>query len=405
MHFHNWSLLMAWNEPGGSGNKDPWGGRGGDQNPPDLDEVVKKLQEKFGAIFGGGKGGTSGGSGKAGSIGFGLIALVLVAVWAFSGIYIVDEGKRGVVLHFGKYAKTTMPGPHWFPRGIQKVEIVDIENIRSMSVGFRSTGGGDRQTTRSVGRESLMLTQDENIVDVKLAVQYKVKSASDFLFMVKDPEATMLQAVESAIREIIGKNKMDFILKEGRADITAKGRELIQTILDRYNTGLQVTTVNLQDAQPPEQVQDAFADAVKAREDSERVKNEAEAYANDMIPKARGNAARKIAEAEAYKERVIAEATGEASRFEQVLAEYKKAPEVTRKRLYLESVESVLANSSKVMVDVKGGGNLLYLPLDKMMGQGGTPSTSTRSLLEGASATSPQVEQRIRETIRSRGER
>jgi membrane protease subunit HflK len=180
---------------------------------------------------------------------------------------------------------------------------------------------------------------------------------------------------------------------------------LIQTILDRYNTGLQVTTVNLQDAQPPEQVQDAFADAVKAREDSERVKNEAEAYANDIIPKARGNAARKIAEAEAYKERVIAEATGEASRFEQVLAEYKKAPEVTRKRLYLESVESVLANSSKVMVDVKGGGNLLYLPLDKMMGQGGTPSTSTRSLLEGASATSPQVEQRIRETIRSRGER
>ena len=275
---------MAWNEPGGSGDKDPWGGRGKDQGPPDLDEVVRNLQKKFGSIFGGGKSGTGGGGGKSGSLGMGLIGIILVAVWGVSGFYTVEEGTRGVVLQFGQFNKTTMPGLHWYPRFIQQVEVVDIEQIRSMNIGFR-TGSTSRVSGAgsSVGRESLMLTQDENIVDVKLAVQYKVKSASDYLFKVKDPETTLRQTIESAIREVIGKNKMDFILREGRAEITSKARSLLQSIIDKYETGLQVTTVNLQDAQPPEQVQDAFADAVKAREDQVRVTNEAEAYSNDII--------------------------------------------------------------------------------------------------------------------------
>jgi membrane protease subunit HflK len=394
---------MAWNEPGGSGNKDPWGGRG-DQGPPDLDEVVKKLQEKLGSIFGGGPKGEGGGGGKSGTLGFGLIAAVLLIVWAVSGFYTVEEGRRGVVLQFGAYKETTMPGLRWYPRFIQSVEIVDIEQIRGINIGMLS-GVGTRPGA-GISRESLMLTQDENIVDLKLAVQYKVKSASDYLFNVKDPEDTLKQATESAIREIIGKSKMDYILKEGRTEITAQGRELIQEILDRYKTGLLVTSVNMQDAQPPEPVQDAFADAVKAREDSERLKNEAEAYSNDILPKARGNAARQLADAAAYKSKVVADAQGEAARFEHILKEYKKAPEVTRKRLYLEAVESVMDKSSKVLVDVKGGNNLIYLPLDRMMqhslpvlgGDGSTPQGTTAQ---------PSASQRstTRDTSRGRGER
>jgi len=404
---------MAWNEPGGSGNKDPWGGGnrgGGNQGPPDLDEVVKQLQQKFSAIFGGAKkgGGSSSsasGGGNAGSIGLGVIAVVLLVVWVISGIYIVDEGRRGVVLQFGAYTKTTMPGPHWYPRFIQNVTVVNVEESRALTVGFRQTGGS-RPTSSTVGRESLMLTQDENIVDVKLAVQYKVKSASDFLFRVRDPEIVLRQATESAVREIIGKSNMDFILKEGRADITAQTMTLIQKILDRYQAGLIITTVNLQGAQPPEQVQDAFADAVKAQGDSERVKNEAEAYSNDIIPRARGKAARQIAEANAYKEQVIAEAQGEASRFDQVLTEYLKAPEVTRKRLYLESMESVLSNSSKVLVDVKEGNNIIYLPLDQMMsGRSAAPSKSRR-IVETIGASQSSVQgRRARDNVRGRGER
>lgn len=397
---------MAWNEPGGSGNKDPWGNRsGGNQGPPDLDEVVKKLQEKFGSLFGGKKGGQRGSSaGKGGSIGIGLIVAVLVAVWFFSGVYIVDEGRRGVVLHFGQYSKTTLPGPHWFPRGIQSVEVVDIENIRNINVGFRAVGGS-REGGSTVGRESLMLTQDENIVDIKLAVQYKVKSASDFLFKVKDPEITLHQMIESSIREIIGKNDMDYILKEGRTEITALAQEHIQAVMDQYQTGLQITTVNMQDAQPPEQVQDAFADAVKAQGDQARVINEAETYANDIIPKARGNAARQLAEANAYKESVIAKATGEASRFDQVLTEYKKAPKVTRKRLYLESVEAVMANSSKVLVDVKGGNNIMYLPLDRLIERSASGASVNRGSVEGLEGIQQQTQQPLRSDTRIRGER
>ena len=397
---------MAWNEPGKPGKKDPWGGGSNDQGPPDLDEVVKKMQDKLGSIFGGGKGGGGGGgaTGKAGSVGVGLIVVVAAVIWILSGIYIIDEGKRGVVLQFGRYLETTMPGPHWYPRFIQSVEKVDILQIRDAAIGYRA--GTTRSTSTAVGRESLMLTQDENIVDIKLAIQYKVKSASDYLFKVTDPDLTLREATESAIREIIGKSKMDFVLTEGRTEIAATVFDLIQNILDRYETGLQVTSVNMQDAQPPDQVQAAFEDAVKAREDNERLKNEAEAYANDLIPKAHGKAARQIEESNAYKEKVIAEAKGETSRFLQVLTEYKKAPEVTRKRLYLDSMESVMRRTNKVVIDVKEGNSLFYLPLDKLTKSSDKPIELPSQEQEGRPAPERSiVDQRRRDSLRSRGER
>ena len=398
---------MAWNEPGKPGKKDPWGGGGNDQGPPDLDEVVKKMQDKFGSIFGGGKGGGSrgGNTGKVGSLGFGLIIVLAVFVWALSGIYIIEEGKRGVILQFGAYKETTLPGPHWYPRFIQSIEKVDIEQIRDAAIGYRA-GGSSRQASTNVGRESLMLTQDENIVDIKLAIQYKIKSASDYLFKIVDPDITLRQATESSIREIIGKSKMDFVLTEGRTQIADDVHELIQTILDRYETGLLITSVNMQDAQPPEQVQASFEDAVKAREDNERLKNEAQAYANDILPRANGKAARLVQEANGYKERVIAEADGETSRFMQVLTEYKKAPEVTRKRLYLETLEDVMINTNKVLIDVKSGNSLFYLPLDKITGASSLPlDIPTRSTVKPEVPARTKVDQRRRESIRSRGER
>lgn len=359
---------MAWNEPGGSKDKDPWGGGQGDgQGPPDLDEVVRKMQEKFRGIFGGkGGAGKGGGPGRGASLGIGTLILVVVGLWALSGLYIVDEGKRGVVLRFGDYKETAQAGLHWhIPYPIETVEIVDVEQIRTAEIGFRSGVGG--QTIQAVPREALMLTQDENIIDIKLAVQYRVQNASDYLFNVRNPDETLHQASESALREVIGKSKMDFALTEGRAEIVARTNTVTQNILDDYESGLQITSVNMQDAQPPEQVQDAFNDAVKAREDEVRLRNEAEAYANDILPRARGQAARIVEEANAYRDQVIARAEGDASRFEQILAEYQQAPGVTRERLYLDGVESILTNASKVMVDVEGGNNLLYLPLDRLI--------------------------------------
>jgi membrane protease subunit HflK len=395
---------MAWNEPGGSGNKDPWGG-GGDQGPPDLDEVVKKMQDKFGALFGGKKGGGGtggGGGGKGGTFGFGLIIIIAVFAWAVSGIYTIEEGKRGVVLQFGAYKETTLPGPHWYPRFIQSVEEVDISSIRDATIGYRS-GSSTRKSVSPVERESLMLTQDENIVDIQMAVQYKIKNASDYLFKVKDPDITLRQATESAIREVIGKNTMEFVLTEGRTEIARKVHDLTQEILDRYQTGLEITSINMQNAQPPEAVQAAFDDAVKAREDNARQKNEAEAYSNDIIPKAQGQAARDIAEASAYKEKVIEEAKGETSRFLNLLSEYKKAPEVTRKRLYLQTVESVMEKSSKILVDVKGGNNL-YLPLDRLVKQHDNSSdVQPPRTVAPAPAATDTSDQRRRQVIRRGG--
>ena len=383
---------MAWNEPGGGNNKDPWGGRG-DQGPPDLDEVVRKMQDKLGGLFGGrkrrgGAGGAdgNGGSGFAGFAGFGLIAGIAVVVWLFSGIYIVDAGKQGVVLRFGAYSQATMPGPHWrIPYPVDQVEIVDVEQRRFVEIGYRSGGSG--QASVAVPREALMLTKDENIVNIQLAVQYQVSDPRKYLFNTREPNAVLKQAAESAIREVIGTSEMDFILKEGRAEVVGRTREVMQKTLDAYDAGLLVSDVNLQDAQPPEEVQASFSDAIKAREDKERFKNEAEAYANDIIPKARGGAARQIQEAEGYKESLIAKAEGEASRFSQLLKEYKKAPQVTRKRLYLETMESVLGKTGKVIIDSENASNLMYLPLDQLMKQS---SGARRLPASGSSKNSAQ---------------
>lgn len=386
---------MAWNEPGGSGGKDPWGGRNNEQGPPDLDEVVKKLQDKFNGLFGGGGkrgGGSSTVSGAGmGAGGMGLIVVLLVVVWGISGFYTIQEGVRGVVIQFGAYKETTMPGLHWYPRFIQSVEQVNVDNVRSIELGFRND-------------ESLMLTQDENIIDIKFAVQYQVKDARDYLFNVREPDETLRQAMETSVREIVGKSEMDFIITGGRADVVDRAQALMQAILDQYQAGLVISSLNMQDAQAPQQVQGAFADAVKAREDEVRFKNEAEAYSNDVLPKARGQAARLLEEANAYKEQVIAEAEGETKRFLSVLEQYKKAPSVTRKRLYLDTIESVLSQSSKVVVDTKGNNNLLYLPLDKLMQR--DPEAAARLSKPGSSYQQPQViqqeEPRLRDDIRTR---
>ena len=340
---------MAWNEPGGSGGKDPWSGRGGEQGPPDLDEMMRRFQDRLSSLFGRRRG--SGGSPNAGTAAAFIIGIIAL-VWALSGIYIVNEGKRGVVLQFGAYHQTTGPGPHWYPRFIRSVDIVNIENISSIDLGMRSD-------------EGLMLTQDENLVDIKFGVQYRIKEPRDYLFNVSDPEQTLRGVVESAIREVVGKSKMDFVLTGGRSEIVIRAQELTQEILDRYQTGLQITSLNRQDAQAPDQVQGAFADAIKAREDEQRLINEAEAYSNEVLPRARGESARLLEEANAYKSKVIAEADGETNRFLKVLDEYQKAPKVTRDRLYIDALEAVLASSSKVMVDTRNN-NMIYLPLDRI---------------------------------------
>ena len=373
---------MAWNQPGGNGNQDPWGDRGGQQGPPDLDQVLKKLQAKWSQFFGGRMGrGSSGGRGGGSfpSFGggglFGVFAIIgiLLAVWVFSGIYIVDPAEKAVVLRFGKYVRTTGPGPHWAPPFIETVETVNVEAVRSQEIGFRAQGN----SVSAVPNESLMLTADENIVDIQFAVQYRVINPADFRFNVLDPELTLRQVTESAVREIVGSTDMDTVITEGRGAVATEVKTLIQEILDRFGTGLNVTSVNMQDAKPPAQVQDAFFDAIKAREDQERIINEANAYKADVVPKARGEATAILERAEAYRQRVVAQADGETARFLNVLGEYRKAPEITRERLYIEAMESVLANSSKVMVDVKGGNSLMYLPIDRLLGSAGAQSGMT----------------------------
>jgi membrane protease subunit HflK len=358
---------MAWNQPGGNGGRDPWGNRGGKQGPPDLDEVLKKLQSRLGRIFGGGSGGgLTGGGGigfGGGMLGIGIIVLALGVAWGMAGAFIVDPAEEAVVLRFGKYRATEGEGLHWAPYIIDTVEKVNVQEIRSQDIGFRSTGGSQA----GVPHESLMLTEDENIIDIQFAVQYRVKDAPAYLFNVLDPDLTLRQVTESSVREVVGRRTMDFVITEGRSVVAANSQILIQEILDRYRTGLNVTSVNMQDAQPPAQVQDAFFDAVKAREDQERIINEANAYKADIVPKARGEARALLERAEAYRQRVIAQAEGETDRFLKVLAEYEKAPEVTRERLYLETMESVMLNSSKVLIDVRDGNSLMFFPLDKLL--------------------------------------
>lgn len=397
---------MAWNEPG-SGDKDPWGNRGND-GPPDLDEVVRNMQRKLGGIFGGkgGSGNNNNGS-SAGSFGLGLIAAIAGIIWLLSGIYIVDPAERGVVLRFGQYATSTMPGPHWhLPYPIEKVEKVNVEEIRTAEIGYRSSGSRNGGTIHS---EALMLTKDENIIDLKIAVQYRVQDAGKYLFNVRSPDLILRQMMESAVRETVGRSNMDFVLTEGRSAIANSTEQLLQSMLDAHDGGLLVTSVNMQDVQPPEQVQAAFADVVKAREDEVRQKNQAEAYSNDILPKARGQAFRILQEAEAYKSQIIAKAEGDASRFTQVMREYNKAPAVTMERLYLDAMESVYSKSQKVMVDIENGGsNVLYLPLDRLSGnRTANPSRLDLDSLNYPSSdnSSNSSSSSSRDDVRSRGGR
>ena len=352
---------MAWNQPGGNG-RDPWGDRGGKQGPPDLDEVLKKLQARLSSLFGSRPGIKIPGGGGGG---LGLVVLLVVAVLALIGygIYIVDPAERAVVLRFGQFNRITQPGPHWAWPVIEKVEKVNVKVLRNQDIGFRTQG----TSISTVAHEALMLTEDENIIDIQFAVQYRVRDPAAFLFNVLDPEITLRQATESAVREVVGRSGMDFVITEGRDAIAEEVKFATQDILDVYRTGINITSVNMQDAQPPAEVQDAFFDAIKAREDQERIINEANAYKADVVPKARGEAQAVVQRAEAYRARVVAQAEGETSRFLQVLAQYKLAPEITRERLYLEAVESVMSNSTKVLMDVQGGNSLMYLPLDRLM--------------------------------------
>ena len=344
---------MAWNEPGGGKNdsRDPWGG-GGDQGPPDLDEALKKLQEKLGGLFGGGSSSGSSGGGLSKST-IGIIALVAILVWGLMGVYQIDEQERGVVLRFGKFHETVQPGLQWNPPLIDSVTVVNTTKVRSTSF------------------TEIMLTQDENIVEVRLSVQYEILDPEKFVLKVRDPERSLQHATQSALRHVVGGTSMDLVLTTGRAQIGVDVHERLQNYVDMYGTGIDVQKVTVDESKPPTQVQAAFDDVIKAREDEERVKNEAQAYANGIVPEARGAAQRQIEEASAYKEQVIANAQGEASRFNQLLAEYRKAPEVTRERLYLDAVQEVFTQTNKVMVDVEGGNNVMYLPLDKMATQGG----------------------------------
>ncbi|KGE05187.1 FtsH protease activity modulator HflK [Pseudohaliea rubra] len=354
---------MAWNEPGG-GKKpnDPWGG--GDQGPPDLDEALRKLQQRLGGLFGGRRGGSGGGGGGASLSGamLGLVAAGIFVVWALMGFYQVDEQERAVVLRFGKYQSTAMPGLHWNPPLIDEVIRVNTTKVRSAS--FRE----------------VMLTQDENIVEVRTSVQYVVDDVKSYVLEVRAPENSLEQAAQSALRHVVGGMTMDLVLTEGRARIAQEMRERLQAYTSAYGTGIRISTVNVDESKPPSQVQAAFDDVIKAREDEERVKNEAQSYANGIVPEARGRAQRTIEEASAYREQVIARAEGEADRFGQLLAEYRKAPEVTRERLYIDAMQGVLGKTNKVMVDVDGGNNVMYLPLDKMAERAASAPRSGREI-------------------------
>ncbi len=402
---------MSLNDPnwGRGGSRGPQGPGGGNQGPPDLDELWRNFNRRLSELFGRRRRG--GGdepplppsSWRFGGGAGALFALVL-AVWLASGFYIVVEGQRGVVLTFGRFSQETGPGLRWrLPWPIQSNEIVNLQQVRTLEIGYRNN------VRTKVLKESLMLTDDENIVDLQFAVQYVVTDATKYIFNVRRPDESAMQIAETAMREVIGKNRMDAILYETQVDIANKTRDLMQLIHDRYGTGIQISAVTVQNAQPPEQVQAAFDDAVKAGQDRERQKNEGQAYANDVIPRSRGAASRLLQEAEGYKQRVIANADGEASRFKQVLAEYAKAPAVTRERIYIETMQQILASTSKVMMDFRGAGNLLYLPLDKLMQQGGAAalSESQASQRNAPEPAPPEAGPRNREALRNRerGER
>ena len=351
---------MAWND-------------NNNQTPPELDEVIKDFKNKFNSTFGGGSSGKSGAS-KVAKGSFKYILILAVLVWLLSGIYIVDPAERGVVLRFGAFQTSTTQGPHWhIPYPIESVYKVNVEQVRATEIGFRNS---QNSYSGGVSSESLMLTKDENMVDVNLAVQYKIVDAKAFLFNVYQPELTLSHVVQSVIRQVVGDNTMDHVLTTGRDQISQEVKTASQALLNDYGVGLMITAVTMQDAQPPIQVKASFDDVVKAREDEQRYINEARAYANDIVPKARGASQRIMAEAEAYKSQVVSKSEGEAYRFTQILTEYLKAPEVTRERLYRETLEDVLSSTNKVIVD-SSSNSLMYLPIDQLINSNRTSKSSS----------------------------
>ena len=400
--------------------------KGGNQGPPDLDELWRDFNKKLGGLFGGVKnggrpsnnpnnGGGPGGSGgsngggfqpdmKSAGIGAGLIAAVVVLIWLGTGFFIVQEGQQAVITQFGKFKSTAGAGFNWrLPYPIQRHELIFVTQIRSVDVG-RDT------VIKATGlRESAMLTEDENIVEIKFAVQYRLSDARAFLFESKNPSEAVVQAAETAVREVVGKMKMDSALSDERDQIAPRVRTLMQKILDRYKVGIEVVGINLQQGgvRPPEQVQAAFDDVLKAGQERERAKNEAQAYANDVIPRAVGSASRLKEESDAYKARIVAQASGDTQRFKSVLAEYQKAPQVTRDRMYLDTMQQIYSNVTKVLVDSKQGSNLLYLPLDKVMQMAGQPDSGAISIAPPASPAAPSTgipstDSRVRDAGRTR---
>lgn len=403
----------GWGRGNNNGSEPPKRPQGNGDGPPDLDEVWRDFNNRIGSLFGrkggggnnrpgGNRGGMTPPSPRGARIGLGVIALVAVGIWAASGFYIVQEGQVAVVTQFGKYKSTSQAGFQWrLPYPIQNHEIVNVSQLRTFEVGFR---GGARN---KVLPEALMLTTDENIVDMQFVVQYRLRAdgAPDYLFMTRDPDDSVRQASETAMREVVGKQSMDFVLYEGRTTVASEVQALMQQILDRYQTGVQVSTVAIQNVQPPEQVQAAFDDAVKAGQDRERQINEGQAYANQVVPLASGQASRMLEQAEGYRAKVTGDAQGNTARFTSILAEYEKAPQVMRQRMYLESMQDIFTRASKVMVDTKSNNNMLYLPLDKIMhlaaqdagkstvGNPGSPALVSPPLqapLRGSAAPVPQ---------------
>ncbi|HJW81139.1 MAG TPA: FtsH protease activity modulator HflK [Acidiferrobacterales bacterium] len=404
---------MAWNEPGGTGGKDPWGQRRKDQGPPDLDQMLKNLRDRLSGLFGGFGGGGRGTDGGGGSefinrIGLGLIVAVAAGLWLLSGLYIINQGERGVELKFGKKNEVTGPGLHWhLPWPIERVEKVNVDQVSTISIGRR----GDKGSGGGID-SGFMLTEDENIVVVEFTVQYKIKDASDYKFNVRVPVSTIVQAMESASREVVGKSQLDFIITEGQLEVSEKTQKLLQEILDRYKSGIQIVKVQMQKVSPPDEVKAAFDDATKAREDGARIIKEAEAYSNDIIPRARGAASRLIQEAQGYKASVMARAEGDARRFASIVGEYARYPGVTRDRMYIETMEQVLSNTTKILIDQKGSSNVIYLPLDRMLQNssgtaGAGPVSNLQPLPEPQDATPTGLRERERgrDVLRDRGAR
>jgi membrane protease subunit HflK len=386
------------------------GGSGGGGGPPDLDEIWRNVNRRMSELFGrkpsADDTGSGGGSPRRGLPlgGVGLLVALVLLVWLASGFYIVDEGRRGVVTRFGKYTETTQPGPRWhLPFPVETVELVDFSQVKTIEIGYRNS------PKNKVDKEAVMLTDDENIIDIQFALQYNLKSAEAYAFNNRRPDQLVAFVAESAIREVVGKSKMDFALYEGREQIAKQSEQLMQQMLDRYGAGIFVQKVTLQSVQPPDKVQAAFDDAVKAGQDRERLKNEGQAYANDVVPRARGMASRLMEEANGYKTEVVQRAEGDAARFREILVEYQKAPGVTRDRLYLDMMQSVLGNASKIYIDQKSGANLLNLPLSQLL-QGAPASTAAPPSDPGAApprVTPPEPAAavdpaRSRDTLRNR---